>query len=54
MEEIYSDECQPGIKYLYLNSIISSSYAHNLDYVWKPLYKLVKGSEKVVLSQGVQ
>ena len=46
MVEVYSDECQPGIKFgiVKLHSW-DSSYKNDLDHVWAPLYKLIKGSE---------
>ena len=39
MEEVYSDECQPGIKYSFNKSLITSSYAKDLQHVWQPLHK---------------
>ena len=53
MEEVYSDECQPGIKYSFNKLLITSSYAKDLQHVWQPLYKLIKGSEKVILTYGM-
>lgn len=46
MVEVYSDECQPGIKFVEWKSHSpTSSYKNDLDHVWAPLYKLIKGSE---------
>ena len=49
MVEVYSDECQPGIKYSMPYSV-HRVVRNDLDHVWAPLYKLIKGSEKIVSS----
>ena len=40
MREVNSNECQPGI----------NSYVHNLDGVWKPLYTMIRASERLLHS----
>ena len=53
MVEVYSDECQPGIKYEYWNEVIYfSSYVDKLDKVWKPLYRMISGSERLLHSSS--
>ena len=42
MVEVYSDECQPGI----------NSYVNKLDKVWKPLYRMISGSERLLHSSS--
>ena len=50
MREVNSNECQPGIKSFFWSFLINSSYVHNLDGVWKPLYTMIRASERLLHS----